>query len=165
MLHDLAEARCRRLERVMPETYDPLAPEVEALRGIPFFEDLTPEDLDRLARIGDKRSYQAGDEIVRKDEAGVALYVILSGSATVGTGGKVHTLGPGDFFGEMALLEGAKRSATVTAADPVEAMIIEATYFRPFLIKNPSVTVTILAGVTRRLREVQDRVDRAGGHN
>ncbi|HEV8419995.1 MAG TPA: cyclic nucleotide-binding domain-containing protein [Actinomycetota bacterium] len=146
----------------MPETYDPLAPEVEALRGVPFFEDLTPEDLQRLARIGEKRHYEPGDEVVRKDEEGVALYVILSGSARVTAGGTTHTLGPGDFFGEMALLEGTRRTATVTAAEPVEAMVIEATYFRPFLIKNASVTVTILEGVTRRLREVQDRIDRAG---
>jgi CRP-like cAMP-binding protein len=145
----------------MPETYDPLAPEIEALRGVPFFADLTPEDLERLATIGGRKSYGAGEEIVRKDEQGVALFVILSGSATVSAGGKTHTLGPGEFFGEMALLEGAKRSATVTAAEPVEAMVLEATYFRPFLIKNPSVTVTILEGVTRRLREVQDRIDSA----
>ncbi len=144
----------------MPETYDPLAPEVEALRAVPFFQDLTPEDLQRLARIGEKRIYKPGEEIVRKDEEGVALYVILSGSATITAGGKTHRLGSGEFFGEMALLEGTRRTATVTAAEPVEAMVIEATYFRPFLIKNASVTVTILEGVTRRLREVQDRIDR-----
>lgn len=146
----------------MPETYDPLAPEIEALRNVPFFEDLTPEDLGRLARIGEKRTYKAGEEIVKKDEVGLALYVLLSGSATVTAGGKDHTLRSGDFFGEMALLEGTRRTATVTAAEPVEAMVIEATYFRPFLIKNPSVTVTILEGVARRLREVQDRIDRSG---
>jgi CRP-like cAMP-binding protein len=147
----------------MPETYDPLAPEVEALRNVPFFADLTPEDLARLARTGEKRTYRAGDEIVKKDEVGIALYVVLSGTATVAAGGKDHTLAPGDFFGEMALLEGTRRSATVTATEPVEAMVIEATYFRPFLIKNPSVTVTILEGMARRLREVQDRIDRGAG--
>jgi CRP/FNR family transcriptional regulator, cyclic AMP receptor protein len=149
----------------VPETYDPLAPEVEALRAVPFFADLTPEDLARLARIGEKRTYGTGQEIVRKDEEGVALYIILSGSATVTAGGKEHTLEPGDFLGEMALLEGSKRTATVTAVEPVEAMVIEATYFRPFLIKNASVTVTILEGVTRRLREVQDRIDRSSGES
>lgn len=107
--------------------------------------------------------YKAGEEIVKKDDVGVALYVILSGTATVTAGGKDHTLGPGEFFGEMALLEGTRRTATVTAVEPVEAMVIEATYFRPFLIKNASVTVTILEGVTRRLREIQDRVERADG--
>ena len=144
----------------MPETYDPLAPEVEALRNIPFFKELVPEDLERLARIGGRRTYGAGEAILTRDEEGVALYVILSGSATVEAGGATHTLGPGEFVGEMALLEGSRRTATVTAAEPVEAMVIEATYFGPFLTKNPSVTVQILKGVTRRLREVQDRIDR-----
>ena len=77
-------------------------------------------------------------------------------------GGRRHTLGPGQFFGEMALLSGKPRSATVTAQEPVEAMVIEAMYFRPFLIKNPSVAVTILEGVVDRLREVQDRIDVGG---
>jgi CRP/FNR family cyclic AMP-dependent transcriptional regulator len=138
-----------------------LPPEVEALRKVPFFEELTPEDLDRIARIGRVRKYAAGESMVAKDSVGGGLFVMLSGSARVQAGGKTHTLGPGDFFGEMALLAGRPRSATVTAAEPVEAMAIEAMYFRPFLIKNPSVAVTILEGVAERLREVQDRI--AGG--
>jgi len=138
-----------------------LAPEIEALRRIPFFEGLTPEDLDRIARIGERRSFAAGDPIVAKDAVGGGLFVLLSGSASVEAGGKRHTLGPGQFFGEMALLSGKPRSATVTADEPVEAMVLEAMYFRPFLIKNPSAAVTILEVVVDRLREVQDRIDAA----
>jgi CRP-like cAMP-binding protein len=134
-------------------------PEVESLREVPFFEDLTPEDLERIAEIGTRRTFQPGQPIVAKDEAGGGLFVILSGTATVRAGGKDHTLGPGGFFGEMSLLAKRPRSATVTAAEPVEVMAVEATYFKPFLIKNPSVAVTILAGVAERLREVQERVD------
>src|SRR5712691_3767292 len=140
---------------------DELPPEVEALRSVPFFEDLTPEDLDRIARIGRRRSFAAGEPVVTKEEVGGGLFVILSGTATVEAGGKQHTLGPGEFFGEMALLAGKPRSATVTASEPVEAMTFEAMYFRPFLIKNPSVAVTILEGVVERLREVQERIDRS----
>ncbi len=140
---------------------DELPEEVEALRKIPFFEDLTPEDLDRLARIGERRSFAAGEAIVTKSGVGGGLFVILSGSAEVEAGGKSHTLGPGEFFGEMALLSGKPRSATVTAGQPVEAMVLEAMYFRAFLIKNPSVAVTILEGVVERLREVQERIDRS----
>jgi CRP-like cAMP-binding protein len=144
-------------------TMDELAPEVEALRKIPFFEGLTPEDLDRVARIGERRSFAPGEAMVAKGSAeGQGMFVILSGSATVEVGGKQHELGPGQFFGEMALLSRRPRSATVTAGSPVEAMVFEAMYFRPFLIKNPSVAVTILEGVIDRLREVQDRID-AGG--
>ena len=141
--------------------HDELPPEVEALRKVPFFEELTPEDLERLARIGERRTFRPGEAIVTKDEVGGGLFVILSGSATVDVGGAGHTLGPGDFVGEMSLLAGRPRSATVTAAEAVEAMTIETMYFRPFLIKNPSVAVTLLEGVAARLREVQDRVDRS----
>lgn len=140
---------------------DELPAEVEALRRIPFFEALTPEDLERIARIGERRRFAPGEPIVAKDSVEGGLFVLLSGSATVKAGGKEHTLGPGEFFGEMALLTGRPRSATVTAGEPVEAMVLEAMYFRPFLIKNPSVAVTILEGVVNRLREVQDRVDAA----
>jgi CRP-like cAMP-binding protein len=136
-----------------------LPPEVEALRRVPFFEELTPEDLERIASIGQRRNFEPGQPIVAKDEAGGGLFVILSGTATVHAGGRDHTLGPGAFFGEMSLLANRPRSATVTAAEPVEVMTIEAMYFKPFLVKNPSVAVTILAGVAERLREVQDRVD------
>jgi len=134
--------------------------EAAALRKVPFFEGLTPEDLDRLARIGRKRQFAAGESIVVEGQIGGGLFIILSGSASLQAGGKTHTLGPGQFFGEMALLAGKPRSATVTAAEPVEAMTLETMYFRPFLIKNPSVAVTILEVVAERLREVQDRIDR-----
>jgi CPA2 family monovalent cation:H+ antiporter-2 len=139
---------------------DELPAGVEALRKIPFFEGLTPEDLERIATIGERRSFAAGEAIVTKSAVGGGLFVILSGSATIEAGGASHILGPGEFFGEMALLSGRPRSATVTAAEMVEAMVLEAMYFRPFLIKNPSMAVTILEGVIGRLREVQERVDR-----
>ena len=88
--------------------------------------------------------------------------MILSGSASVDVGGAAHRLGPGDFFGEMALLGRTRRSASVTADEPVEALVIETIYFDPFLMQNPSVAVAILHGVVERLREVQERIDRGG---
>jgi CRP-like cAMP-binding protein len=135
--------------------------EVEALRKVPFFEDVTPEDLERIARVGERRTYAEGERIVSKDDVGGGMFVILAGTAAVEAGGRQHSLGPGDFFGEMALIAGRPRSATVTASERVEVLTFEAMYFRPFLIKNPSVAVTILEGVARRLREVQDRIERA----
>ena len=140
--------------------------ELQALRRVPFFEHITPEDLGRIAKIGERRRYEAGAAVVSKDEVGGGLFVILEGTAHVDTGGRVHTLTPGSFFGEMALLARRPRSATVTAVEPVEVLAVEATYFRPFLIKNPSVAVAILEGVADRLREVQERIEdvqRAGG--
>lgn len=137
--------------------------DVDALRKVRFFEELTDDDLGRVAKLGQRRSYAAGDALVERDSDRGGLFVILSGTAQVEVGGAVHDLGPGDFFGEMALLARTRRSASVTAKEPVEALVIETIYFDPFLIQNPSVAVAILHGVVERLREVQDRIDSAGG--
>ena len=136
--------------------------DVEALRKVRFFEDLTDDDLTRVAKLGQRRTYAAGDALVERDSDRGGLFVILSGTAQVEVGGAVHDLGPGDFFGEMALLGRTRRSASVSATEPVEALVIETIYFDPFLIQNPSVAVAILHGVVERLREVQDRIDGAG---
>jgi CRP-like cAMP-binding protein len=133
--------------------------DAERLRSIPFFEDLTPEDLERVTKIGERRTYEPGQEMVSKDGSGQELFVIVSGRAEVEAGGRTHQLGPGEFFGEMALLGRRPRSASVTATEPVEALVLEATYVKPFLIKNPSVAVALLEGVVDRLREVQERVE------
>jgi CRP-like cAMP-binding protein len=138
---------------------DEPAPEIEALRRVPFFEDLTPEDLERMATIGQRMSFAPGEPIVSKDDVGGGLFVILTGTAAVDAGGTRHHLGPGQFFGEMALLGRRPRSATVVAEEPVEVLMLGATYFRPFLIKNPSVAVTILEGVVERLRQAQERLE------
>jgi voltage-gated potassium channel len=134
--------------------------DVEALRKVSFFEELTDEDLARVAKVGQRRSFTAGEALVERDSDRGGLFVLLSGTASVEVGGATHQLGPGDFFGEMALLGRTRRSASVTAVEPVEALVIETIYFDPFLIQNPSVAVAILHGVVERLREVQERIDR-----
>lgn len=141
-----------------------LPPQVAALRRISFFEDLTDADLSRLARIGRRRSYAAGEAMVEKDSDRGGLFVILSGAAEVDAGGVIHVLESGDFFGELALLAESRRTATVRATEPVQAMVFEMMYFRPFLIENPSMAVTLLEGVAQRLNAAQERLDaeRAG---
>jgi CRP-like cAMP-binding protein len=141
---------------------DEMTSDVEALRKIRFFEEVTDDDLARVAKVGQRRRFAAGDALVERDSDRGGLFVILSGTAQVEVGGAVHDLGPGDFFGEMALLGRTRRSASVKATEPVEALVIETIYFDPFLIQNPSVAVAILHGVVERLREVQDRIDSAG---
>jgi CRP-like cAMP-binding protein len=135
--------------------------DAELLRKVRFFEELTDDDLERVAKIGERRTYAAGDALVERDSDRGGLFVILSGVAKVDVGGAVHELGQGDFFGEMALLGRTRRSASVTASEPVEALVIETIYFDPFLIQNPSVAVAILHGVVERLREVQERIERS----
>jgi CRP-like cAMP-binding protein len=136
------------------------SPDAEALRAVPFFQALTSDDLERVARIGAHRSFVEGDAIVERNTFSRGLYVILSGRASVEVAGKTHKLGPGSFFGEMALLSDRPRSATVTALEPLEAFVLETVGFRPFLMKNPSLVLALLDGVVERLREVQSRVER-----
>lgn len=136
-----------------------LPSEVAALRRIRFFEELTDADLSRLARIGQRRSYAAPDAIVEKDSDRGGFFVLLSGEAEVEAGGTVHVLSSGDFFGELALLAGSRRTATVRARGPVEAMVFEPIYFRAFLIENPSVAVTLLEVLAERLNAVQTRLE------
>jgi CRP-like cAMP-binding protein len=137
-----------------------LLSEVIALRRIGFFRYLTDGDLSRLARIGRHRSFAPGEGMVGKGSDRGGFFVILSGAAEVETGGAVHVLGPIDFFGEMALLAGSPRTATVRAVQPVQTMVFEAMAFRPFLIENPSVAVTLLErGAADRINEAQARLE------
>jgi CRP-like cAMP-binding protein len=136
-----------------------LPSEVAVLRRIKFFGELTDADLLRLAGIGQRRSYAAGDAIVERDSDRGGFFVLLSGEAEVEAGGTTHVLSSGDFFGETALLAGSRRTATVRATRPVEAMVFEPIYFRPFLIENPSVAVTLLEVLADRLNAAQARLD------
>ncbi len=136
-----------------------LAEHVGALRQVPFFQDLSDDDLGRLAEIGHIETFDAGRPIVERGDQGTALYIITEGEAEVEVGGRVHRLQPGDFFGEMALISARRRSATVTAMERVEVLALDATSFKPFLLENPNVAVAVLEGVVNRLREVQERID------
>ena len=132
--------------------------EADALRKVRFFEELTDDDLERVAKVGQRRSFAAGEALVERDSDRGGLFVHpVRHRARSRWEGRRTTLGPGDFFGEMALLEHTRRSASVTATEPVDALVIETIYFEPFLIQNPSVAVAILHGVVERLREVQER--------
>lgn len=131
----------------------------ETLRKVPLLSGLMSADLSRIARIGVPRSYSAGEAIVTRGTFGGGLFLILSGRASVDVGGKVHTIGPGEFVGEMSLISTKPRSATVIAAEPVEVLVIHAVDFKAFLMANPSLAVVLLERAVDRLREVQERVD------
>jgi voltage-gated potassium channel len=138
---------------------DDLAPEAQALRKIPFFRQLTDRDLTNIAHIGHRHHYEPGQNIVERGEEGRGMFVIISGAAEVDVGGRFHRLEQGEFFGEMALVKPGRRSATVRAVEPTEALVIETMEFKPFLMQNPSLAVAILEEVVDRLREVQERID------
>jgi monovalent cation:H+ antiporter, CPA1 family len=132
---------------------------IRALESTPLFAGLDREHLENVLRVGRRVSFEAGQAMVERLDPGDAMYIIVSGAAEVDVGGRFHRLGRGDFFGEMAVLAGKRREATVKAVEHLEAVRIQGDDFQAFLLENPQVAVGMLKSLVERLREVQDRLD------
>jgi CRP-like cAMP-binding protein len=132
---------------------------MEALKATPFFADLNPDDLQAVLRMGRPVRFEPGQAMVERGERSDGMYIVTSGHAQVDVGGRYHDLKAGSFFGEMALIHGGKRGATVKVVEPVEALMIPGEDFRSFLLEHPSVAVTMLETLVRRLHEIQQRVE------
>ena len=130
-----------------------------ALERTPLFAGLDRQHLEDVLSVGQRVSYQPGQAIVERGDPGDAMYVVVSGAAEVDVGGRYHRLQRGDFFGEMAVLAGKPREATVKAVEPLEALRIPGEEFQTFLSSNPQIAVGMLKSLVERLREVQDRLD------
>ncbi len=132
---------------------------VDTLARVPMFHALNRKALDRLDRITRERSYRAGDEIVREGDEGVGFFLITRGKVDVVRGAThLDTLGEGDFFGEMALLDNHRRSATVRATEPATCLAMLRSDFLAELRSNAEVAVEMLAYMSRRLRELDERL-------
>jgi len=130
-----------------------------ALERTPLFAGLDREHLEDVLAVGRRVSFEPGQAIVERGDPGDAMYIVLGGAAEVDVGGRYHRLERGDFFGEMAVLAGKRREASVKAVEPVEALRIAADDLQAFLAVNPQVAVGMLKSLVERLREVQDRLD------
>ncbi len=129
-----------------------------ALRGVPWFNACTEEQLAEVAGLAERLAIGAGEVILREGRLGRELFVILEGTATVSRDGRVvNVLGAGDHFGELAAIEAAPRSATVTAATDLQVLIIGPREFEA-MTEIPGFRNALLAGLVRRLREADDRL-------
>jgi CRP/FNR family transcriptional regulator, cyclic AMP receptor protein len=129
---------------------------VDLLGQVPLFAGLSRRNLKRLAEHADIVSFNERDPIVEADQPGGTFYVLLEGEAKVIRGSRtIDRMGPGDFFGEISLLDGGPRTATVTAETPVSAIRIFKRSFDKVVSQEPSVAAQILVVVARRLRESQ----------
>ena len=127
-----------------------------ALKAVPLFAGLTPQQLRRVAEVGRVRLFRAGTAIVHLGEPGATFYVILDGHAlVVRETGRPLKLRTGDFFGELALIENVPRSADVIATDDVTALTIGHTAFTRLLRSEAAFTYAILRTVIGRLRNDQ----------
>ncbi len=126
---------------------------VEHLGGVPIFEGCSKKDLQTIARQVREISHDAGYVIATEGDPGAGLFVIADGEADVTIGGKkVNHLEAGDFFGEMALLDGGPRTATVTATTPITLYALTEWVFRGLLAEHPSIAMRTLETMASRLR-------------
>lgn len=126
-----------------------------SLAKVPIFSECSKRELAIITRASKEVVHKEGTVIAREGERGVGLFLILEGQCSVTIGGKVKAkLGPGDFFGEVALLDGGPRTATVTALSPVKLIGITGWVFRGLLMEHPSIALKTLEAVAGRLRSV-----------
>ena len=124
------------------------------LEHVPMFSSLSDRPLRGLARDAKERSYEPGAVVVKQGEIGVGFYLLLNGKVDVRRKNrKLATLGPGAFFGEMALFDEQPRSADVVATEPTRCLVLSKWEFWGFAMDQPAVLRGILGEMARRLRE------------
>ncbi len=134
----------------------------ELLRNVSLFADLSVSHLKTLAKSCKERSFAAGETIVRQGNPGIGLFVLTRGRVHVrktnedGSEFTVAEHGPGEVVGEMSVIDGAPRSASVVAVDDTEALVLPSWAFNSFLEAHPQVALHILPIVVRRFRETND---------
>ena len=132
--------------------------EVAALKQVPLFSGLSDKDLKRLAKMFQDRVFAPGDDVAVEGQEGHGFFLIESGGATVSRGGDaINTLGPGDWFGELALISKGPRTATVTASSELRCRALASWEFRPFLQEHADVTWAMLETLVERLRAAEKR--------
>jgi CRP/FNR family transcriptional regulator, cyclic AMP receptor protein len=126
---------------------------LEGLAAVPLFSGCSKRELQTIARAVKPVEHRAGTVIAREGEPGIGLFVIDEGEAEVTIGGrKKATLGPRDFFGEIALLDGGPRTATVTATTDIKLLGLTEWVFRGLMQEHPSIAIKTLEAMAGRLR-------------
>lgn len=129
---------------------------VEVLQNVQLFSTLEQEDMEELARQLHERRFPEGAEVTTEGSTGAGFFVIAAGNAEVLVGGEHRaTLGPGDYFGEVALIDDGIRSASIVAATDLLCYGLTPWEFRPFVEEHPKVAWALLQALARRIREAQ----------
>jgi CRP-like cAMP-binding protein len=123
-----------------------------AIAKVPLFARCSKRELKLIAQVADEIDLPAGKELTKEGDRGREFFVLLDGNAAVQSGGRsMASLGPGDFFGEIALVTDVPRTATVTASTPIQALVITDRAFRELLRTSPEIQGKVLEAVAARL--------------
>jgi len=138
----------------------PMADVVQSLKAVPLFAGVGDKELGRLAKVMRESTFNEGEQITTEGRSGIGFFVIDEGNASVSLRGEiVRTLGPGDHFGEIALIDEGPRSATVTASTDLRCRGMASWEFRSFVQEHPEVAWPLLQTLASRLRDAEDRAD------
>jgi CRP/FNR family cyclic AMP-dependent transcriptional regulator len=126
-------------------------PKLRALRSAPLFEKLSERELEELERVVDELDVPAGKALTTEGAFGYEFFIVLEGRASVTQAGQeIGILGPGDFFGEIALVEDTPRTATVTASTPLRFFVLTRQAFRSVVDHHPEVDAKVRDAIAKR---------------
>lgn len=132
-----------------------------SIARVPIFSNCTPSEIEAIAALAQEHSFEPGQIIVTQGTPGQAFYMVLGGRVEIlRDGNSLGTFGPGDFFGEMSLLDQAPRSATIRAVDDTSCLLLSSWDFKSLLQSQPSIAVKLLEVLSRRLRVADERLGR-----
>jgi CRP/FNR family transcriptional regulator, cyclic AMP receptor protein len=135
-----------------------MAASIELLKRVPLFQGLDRKQLEMLSRTFTERTFKAGTPMTSEGAGGAGFFVIEDGEAVVSVAGEVRrTLGPGDYFGEVALIDEGSRTATIEAKTEVKAYGLTPWQFRPLVEENASIAWPLLVSMAQRIREIESR--------
>jgi CRP-like cAMP-binding protein len=130
---------------------------VDVLQQVPLFAELSQADLTRVARLFKKRHFSKGETVIKEGSGGAAFFLIESGEAQVTVRGRLRPpLTAGAHFGEVALIDGRERSATITASSDLVCYGLTYWDFQPLVQENAAIAWGLLQSVTKIFRDVQD---------
>jgi CRP-like cAMP-binding protein len=131
---------------------------VARLKAVPLFASLSKRELNLLLSQADHLRYPPRHKVIREGQPGEEFWMVIEGELAVHRGGEeVARIGPGDYFGELAVIDSAPRDATIVATTPVELLLIDRRRFWSTLEGSPTLMRKVLVGLARRLHELDAR--------
>jgi CRP/FNR family transcriptional regulator, cyclic AMP receptor protein len=129
------------------------APSLDVLQRVPLFSGLERKELEQIGESMRERTFSAGQTVTEQGAGGAGFFIVESGEATVSVDGQQRgTIGAGDYFGEIALLTGSERTATITATSDLHCYGMTPWDFRPLVEGNPAIAWKLLQSMAEKLR-------------